>query len=238
MIQLTSYVQQRMVRTTTGSANNEVFFIECFIGHNGEDIPHDGNQTANFRDCISTCTNITDCVDVSWANGPCYLKSSLAAAEKNYNIWSAKLTILPSGSTAGLLPPSTSTTNHFIPGITRAPGWLYQGCLHDDNVNRALGTRLDAASGMNQELCLTLASSSSYSLAGDEFGTGWWAANTIAFASENTLLPTNILRNILFWKPCGVLRWWRCHQLLDLYWIHGIVYDTISINVYNRSTID
>jgi hypothetical protein len=82
----------------TDPATGTIWFIECYIDHSGGDIAGDGQQTNGFPNCISLCANTTGCIDVSWTNGPCYIKSTLNPPSTNFNVWGAKLTTLPSSS--------------------------------------------------------------------------------------------------------------------------------------------
>jgi hypothetical protein len=105
----------------TDPATGDVFTIECYLDHYGGDIPGDGLQT-NFTECIALCANSTiPCDDVSWANGPCYLKSgALASPTTDYNVWGARLlattgvrtsTSLSSAPTSSATAASTSVAS-------------------------------------------------------------------------------------------------------------------------------
>ncbi len=93
-----------------------VYVIECHVDHCGGDIPNGMQYTTGLDTCMALCSSNSACVDVSWVpglpEGPCYIKSSLGAAEQNSNVWGARQI---SGCTTTTTSVSTATTCGTVP---------------------------------------------------------------------------------------------------------------------------
>ena len=80
--------------TTFTDSCGAVYAIECGVNHAGGDISNGMQYTSGLDTCMDLCSSNPDCVDVSWIpgnpNGPCYIKSSLGAAEPESNLWGAR----------------------------------------------------------------------------------------------------------------------------------------------------
>ncbi|GAB7343112.1 hypothetical protein MBLNU457_1189t1 [Dothideomycetes sp. NU457] len=61
-----------------------VFAIRCGKDYYGGDL--EVVQSDNLYDCIQTCSNTANCVDVSYDGNNCYLKSSISSADSNPNV--------------------------------------------------------------------------------------------------------------------------------------------------------
>jgi hypothetical protein len=188
----------------TDPTTSKDFYIECYVDHFGGDdnaLPGYGDQTT-FLDCISFCANATGdaCVDLSWANGPCYLKDDLNSATTDFNVWGAKATVAPSPSSSSSsasaslsMVSSTTTTNplpstissgDLQPGVTSVSGWSYGGCLWDQP--HGLTNDIFITSTMDQVQCISYASAHSYSAVGIESGSQCYLGNSIYNTASTT----------------------------------------------------
>lgn len=61
-----------------------VFAIRCGTDYYGGDLGL--VQSDNLYDCIQTCSNTANCVDVSYDGNNCYLKSTISSADQNPNV--------------------------------------------------------------------------------------------------------------------------------------------------------
>jgi len=61
-----------------------LFAIRCGTDYYGGDLGL--IQSDSLFDCINSCANTTNCVDVSYTGNNCYLKSSISSASANPNV--------------------------------------------------------------------------------------------------------------------------------------------------------
>jgi hypothetical protein len=82
------------------------FTIECGIDHSGGDLT--SLSVSSFQQCIDTCSQNSQCVDLSLSGNSCYLKSSLGAAVTN-GVWGARLITTGSSSSSSSISTTTSS---------------------------------------------------------------------------------------------------------------------------------
>ncbi|KAF1930294.1 uncharacterized protein M421DRAFT_58497 [Didymella exigua CBS 183.55] len=74
------------------SSCGATYRIECYSDRYGDDIPGGTSYTNTLDECIADCDKTNGCVDVSYIRGspgPCYKKSSVAAIQRNDNVFGA-----------------------------------------------------------------------------------------------------------------------------------------------------
>ncbi|KAF2006303.1 hypothetical protein P154DRAFT_256589 [Amniculicola lignicola CBS 123094] len=92
---------------TTGRG---VWVVECYIDRQNSDLG--GVSAANFTDCVNTCSNNINCVDVSYVpGGPCYLKSDQGNPNPNSDVWGARLEQYKKPSTTATSAAPAPTDN-------------------------------------------------------------------------------------------------------------------------------
>ncbi|KAK3378034.1 WSC domain-containing protein [Podospora didyma] len=94
------------------SSNGKTFLLECYIDHFGGDLTM--KYVSSYAACAETCSTTATCVAFSWQPGmdsPCYMKSSVGAANPNNGVWGAKIVVLPSSSSSSLSSASSSSSS-------------------------------------------------------------------------------------------------------------------------------
>ncbi|KAF3032155.1 hypothetical protein E8E12_000781 [Didymella heteroderae] len=76
------------------------FVVECGIDRAGGDMSNSPVYPGSYENCVTTCAARDGCVDVSYANGPCYLKSVAGNPSQNVGIIGGRLISGPSSSGA------------------------------------------------------------------------------------------------------------------------------------------
>jgi len=100
-------------------SNGKNFTIECGFDHQGGDLTTVSAQT--LAGCIDACANNGQCVDAVYANGNCYLKSSLGAYIANSGLAGARLSSVTVGGGAPA-NTATATTTSTGAGATSTSG--------------------------------------------------------------------------------------------------------------------
>ncbi|KAF2764406.1 hypothetical protein EJ03DRAFT_385969 [Teratosphaeria nubilosa] len=96
--------------TSYTAANGEVFVVECDIDRPGGDLAEvdmTGTVAERLQQCIDTCANTTDCLDVTLSGLACYLKYILEEASYTEGMLGARY--IGNAST----PAVTSASSHF-----------------------------------------------------------------------------------------------------------------------------
>ena len=78
------------------------YTIKCGADYYGGDLT--STQTTSFGACIDACSASKQCVDVSYVQGACYLKSQLTTLAANEQVWTAVQT------TASRAPPADTNS--------------------------------------------------------------------------------------------------------------------------------
>lgn len=92
-----------------------LYTILCGYDNYGNDISY--VYTTSFGSCIQACSNTPQCVDVSYVNGGCYLKSAISNPTLNSNVNTAALTSVLIGDyvAAASTPHCPEYNNTLIP---------------------------------------------------------------------------------------------------------------------------
>ncbi|KAF3042702.1 hypothetical protein E8E12_008323 [Didymella heteroderae] len=92
--------------TSYKTASGKSFKIVCGKEYGGGDLAF--ASTASFKECIETCSTTSECVDVSYVNGACYLKRSKSVLIEAGHVWTAEAIDLTStASTSSSIPTSS-----------------------------------------------------------------------------------------------------------------------------------
>ncbi|KAF1348638.1 hypothetical protein BDV97DRAFT_399202 [Delphinella strobiligena] len=75
---------------TTYQATSGQYEISCGVDYAGGD--KGMAWTTSFGACIQTCDSTAGCIDVSYVNGACYMKSTLGSPSSNSGVWTATST--------------------------------------------------------------------------------------------------------------------------------------------------
>ncbi|KAH9828843.1 PAN domain [Teratosphaeria destructans] len=154
--------------TSYTAANGEVFVVECDIDRPGGDLTEvdmTGTVAERFQQCIDTCANTTDCVDVSLSGVACYLKYILAEASYTEGMLGARY--IGNASTPAATSAAASATPT-VPArtVVFVGGFEYLACYSDSITNRTLGGSnvlySSAESPMTLEVCEQYCSSFGY----------------------------------------------------------------------------
>lgn len=95
----------------TISTPGGTFVVECGTDRTGGDVSDSPVYPGSFEKCVAACGVRDSCVDVSWANGPCYLKSVAGTPNKNAGIIGGRLISGPSSSGAVSSPSGTASAS-------------------------------------------------------------------------------------------------------------------------------
>ncbi|KAH6629129.1 hypothetical protein C7974DRAFT_181793 [Boeremia exigua] len=92
---------------TYESSTGSKFKIVCGKEYWGGDLT--ATSTTSFKECIETCATTSECVDVSYVDGACYLKRSKLTLADAGHVWTAELIDLtPTASTSSTVPTSSA----------------------------------------------------------------------------------------------------------------------------------
>ncbi|KAF9698053.1 hypothetical protein EKO04_004265 [Ascochyta lentis] len=103
-----SCVDKASDASTYRSSSGKNFKIVCGREYYGGDLT--SASTASFKECIDTCSANSECVDVSYVNGACYLKRSTSTLMEAGHVWTAELIDLASTASAASTTPSMTPT--------------------------------------------------------------------------------------------------------------------------------
>jgi hypothetical protein len=103
--------------STVHKAGGASFTIECGTDHYGGDMTAGyGQPAASLHGCMQRCAAQQGCLAVAYANGACYLKSTLTAATADANVDSAMLA--GASSSSGSTVSATSVQAEAVQGTT------------------------------------------------------------------------------------------------------------------------
>jgi hypothetical protein len=124
---------------TDGKSNNVIhnttvgsYDILCGVDYAGGDVAAQGGL-ASFEACIELCDATPKCIDVSYAGGTCWMKSSLGTPSTNGGIWTARsrltrtdneVTCLDNKSNGTIYDAADGGSFHVLCGIDYAGGDL------------------------------------------------------------------------------------------------------------------
>ncbi|KAK4102316.1 hypothetical protein N658DRAFT_506504 [Parathielavia hyrcaniae] len=101
----------------TYQATNSDFEITCFKDYAGGDLL--GLGAASFEECIDACDAHTECVNVAYVHGACYLKKQQNPAVDSGSVWGAvRKSATPATTTAATATTATAVST---PSSTKAP---------------------------------------------------------------------------------------------------------------------
>ena len=90
---------------TTYQSGGQSYTVLCGYDNYGGDLSY--LTTSTFELCIAACSSTSGCIDVSYTEGNCYLKSALTSWTKNYYVNTAVLT----SAQQGVSPDPTCANN-------------------------------------------------------------------------------------------------------------------------------
>ncbi|KAK3327788.1 WSC domain-containing protein [Cercophora scortea] len=112
-------------QTIYTTQNGLTFLLECYIDHFAGDLTM--KYVSSYGACAETCSTTATCVAFSWQPGldsPCYMKSSVGAANQNGGVWGAKVVTLPktsSSTTSAAATTSSSSSSSSSSASTSKP---------------------------------------------------------------------------------------------------------------------
>lgn len=162
--------------TTFRSSWGAQYVVACATDYNGGDLS--SIQAASMDACLNTCSSTSSCIGASYANGFCYMKSTIGPGQSNGNVISAKLlnsgsSTTSSGSSSAPSSTTTSTTGSStsqscVDGATfrSASGAQYRIACGTDYYGNDLQSQQASSFEACMNLCSTTASCTTVSYTG------------------------------------------------------------------------